>query len=262
MPESIAFDRAAGYYDETRGFPPGEEDKVAALFCEIGGLTPHSRLLEVGIGTGRIALPLARRVRGVVGVDLARPMLDRLRAKRTVEPVQVIQGDIVRLPLASHGFDAAIGVHIFHLVAGWRQALDEVRRVLRPGGVLLSGWNDNPRHEPALQWLAEAWQAAIGDDYPPNIGVSRDQFHTFLPDAGWRLAGRGAYEFRGTESAAQFLAQVEGRTWSSTWRMADDVHARGVAAVREAIRTHGLDPDAPIPYTRAFNIEAYWPPEE
>jgi len=260
--DSVAFDRAAGYYDATRGFPPGAEDAVAALIGEVGRLTPASRVLEIGVGTGRIALPLARRVAGVAGVDLARPMLERLRAKQRGAPVQVIQGDIVRLPLAAQRFDAAVAVHIFHLVAGWRAALDEVRRALRPGGVLISGWGDNPRHELALQLLVEAWNAAVGDDYPPNVGVPRDAYRTFLPEAGWRLVGRGAYEYHSAESAAQFVAQLEARTWSSTWRMADDVHARGVAAVRAAIRAHGLDPNAPIPSVRAFNVEAYGTPDE
>jgi ubiquinone/menaquinone biosynthesis C-methylase UbiE len=60
--EPVNYDRAVGFYDETRGFPPGEEDPIAALIAEVGQLTPVSRVLEIGIGTGRMALPITKYV--------------------------------------------------------------------------------------------------------------------------------------------------------------------------------------------------------
>src|SRR5437870_2803113 len=132
---SIVFDRAVGFYDETRGFPPGVEAHVAHLIQAAGGLTHTSRVVEIGVGTGRIALPLAPHVRAVYGVDLSRPMLMRLREKQTDESVAVAEGDISKLPFPDSTFDAALAVHIFHLVADWRSAIDEVARVLRPGAV-------------------------------------------------------------------------------------------------------------------------------
>src|SRR5262245_40719864 len=108
---SIAFDRAADYYDETRGFPPGEEQTAAALISQTGGLTPASKVIEIGVGTGRIALPLARYVGAYFGVDISRPMMARLRAKQNGEPISLVEGDATRLPFASHSFDAAVAVH-------------------------------------------------------------------------------------------------------------------------------------------------------
>src|SRR4029077_8802925 len=96
--DSVAFDRAAGYYDLTRGFPEGVEKDVAALMARAGSLTPNSRVLEIGVGTGRIALPLAPHVRAYYGIDLAIPMMDRLRAKQNGEPITLVQGDVTRLP--------------------------------------------------------------------------------------------------------------------------------------------------------------------
>ena len=80
---SIAFDRAAGYYDETRGIPPEVEEQAADRVEAAVG--PAGRLLEVGVGTGRVSLPLHRRGRDLVGVDLSGPMLDRYRAKAAAE---------------------------------------------------------------------------------------------------------------------------------------------------------------------------------
>jgi ubiquinone/menaquinone biosynthesis C-methylase UbiE len=131
------FDRAANYYDRTRGYPPGVTERVAELLCSAGALTPKSQVLEVGIGTGRIALPLAARVGRVVGIDRPRAMLRRLLQKNGAEATRPLLADTSALPFAGTCFDAVLAVHVFHLVPNWRQALAELKRVLLPGGVLL-----------------------------------------------------------------------------------------------------------------------------
>src|SRR5690606_5862653 len=104
--QSVSFDRAVEYYDHTRGFPPGIEPHIAALFVGAGGLSSQSRVLEIGVGTGRIALPLARHVGAYFGVDLSAGMLGKLRGKQQSEPIHVAQGDITQLPFAAASFDA------------------------------------------------------------------------------------------------------------------------------------------------------------
>ena len=153
QPDSIAFDRAAGYYDESRGVPAAVEELVAdQLEAAVG---PAGRLLEVGAGTGRIALPLHRRGRRIVGVDLSRPMLDRYRAKAAAEglaPPPVLQADATRLPFPDAGFDAVLEVHVLNLVPGWRRALAEARRVLVAGGLLLSGGGGGDERGRGMGW--------------------------------------------------------------------------------------------------------------
>jgi SAM-dependent methyltransferase len=137
---SIAFDRAAGYYDQSRGLPDGVAEQVADRIDAAVGR--EGRLLELGVGTGRIALPLHRRGRRIVGVDLSVPMLDRYRAKAAalgLPPPAVVRADATRLPFRDACADAVLEVHVLHLVPGWRRALAEARRVLRPGGAVLVG---------------------------------------------------------------------------------------------------------------------------
>lgn len=258
--ESVSFDRAADYYDETRGFPPGEDRAAAALFARVGGLTSTARVLEVGIGTGRIALPLAAHVGLLAGIDISRPMLRRLASKRTDEPVVVGQGDVTRLPFAANTFDAVVAVHIYHLVAGWQVALREAARVLRPGGVLLQGFNDGARHRFDTLWAA--WNEEVGpQDQTANVGVPRAQYQTFLEDEGWQpVAGPESHTFIEPRSVGAFVDQLERRVWSSLWRVPDDVWARGVAAVRAAVVEQGLDPAEPLDTTASFTVRAYRPP--
>ena len=72
-------ERVAGSYDDPSDdmFNPALLDTVADVLAELAG---GGRALELGIGTGRIALPLARRGVPVHGIDLSRAMVARLRA--------------------------------------------------------------------------------------------------------------------------------------------------------------------------------------
>lgn len=260
-PDSVRFDRAADFYDETRGFPPGEDQPIAAMIAQAARLTPFSRVLEVGVGTGRIALPLAGHAGSIVGVDLARPMLERLRAKRVAEPVRLVEGDVTRLPLAPGAFDAAVAVHVFHLIPGWQSALREVARVLRPGGCLVSGWNEGDRGRgESVLW--NAWESAVGEITRPNVGVPRERYRTFLEDEGWRPVGDMlAHQYVTTQTPQAFLDQAERRVWSSFWRLSDAELARGLAAVRAAIRDRNMDPRQPLEHVSRFHVQAFLPPD-
>lgn len=259
--QSVAFDRAAGFYDETRGFPPGEVGHIAQMMVTAGGLTADSRVCEAGIGTGRIALPLAAHVRLVTGVDLARPMLARLLDKRTGEPCHPLIGDATRLPFAANTFDAALAVHVFHLIPNYHDALREIARVLRPGGVLLQGWNDITRDLGTPVDLFPIWAAASGLEQQDNVGLPRAQYETFLRDSGWQQVGpRRTHTYTLKRTVRDFIDRLERRVWSSSWHLADEQVARGVAAVRAAIAEHAIPLDKPLPLGAAFHVEAYTPP--
>jgi SAM-dependent methyltransferase len=84
-------ERIAATYDGTSGvFAPGAVEATADL---LAGLAGGGRALELGIGTGRIALPLARRGVEVHGIDLSRAMVARLRAKPGGDTIPVAIGD-------------------------------------------------------------------------------------------------------------------------------------------------------------------------
>ena len=84
--DSFREDSAAAYEDEPRGDEPETVDFLERL---AGG----GRVLELAIGTGRIALPLAARGVEVDGIDFSEPMVARLRAKPGGEALRVTMGD-------------------------------------------------------------------------------------------------------------------------------------------------------------------------
>ena len=83
-------ERAAAKYDESDMFDPAVVDPVVDLLADRAG---KGRALELGIGTGRIALPLARRGVPVHGIELSNAMAAKLRAKPGAEKIGVTIGD-------------------------------------------------------------------------------------------------------------------------------------------------------------------------
>jgi SAM-dependent methyltransferase len=254
--DPVVFDRAAGDYDATRGFPPGVEDRVAALVAGAGGLGPGARLLEVGVGTGRIALPLARRGIRVAGVDLSRPMLGRLLEKRAGLPVDPVRADAARLPFADASLDAALGVHVFHLIPRWREVLAELARVLRPGAPLLHGGDVQRLEDLWRRWREE--EAALGVEH---VGVARSRIETFLDEEGWHLVGEPRrLAFSRPLHLAQAVQRLEQRCWSRTWRLDDARLAKLVDRVRRGLEERFGDLDRTVEAESGFWVRAYLPP--
>jgi SAM-dependent methyltransferase len=92
MPEDHFGERVAERYDASAAdmFDPAVVEPVVEFLAELAG---EGAALELGIGTGRIALPLARRGVRVHGIDLSPAMVARLRAKPGGEDIDVTIGD-------------------------------------------------------------------------------------------------------------------------------------------------------------------------
>ncbi len=92
MPEDHFGERVAERFDERYAYQadPAVVDPMVDLLAELAG---DGAALELGIGTGRIALPLAQRGVRVHGIDLSEAMVERLRAKPGAEQIDVTVGD-------------------------------------------------------------------------------------------------------------------------------------------------------------------------
>jgi SAM-dependent methyltransferase len=91
MPKNYFGERiAARYDDDAEMFDPAVVEPAVDF---LAGLAANGAALELGIGTGRIALPLARRGVRVHGIDLSAAMVERLRAKPGGEHIEVAIGD-------------------------------------------------------------------------------------------------------------------------------------------------------------------------
>lgn len=143
MSGSVPFDRAVAYYDRTRGLSPeGTRRQTDLLTGELAG---RGVTLEIGVGTGLVALPLAAAGVPLVGLDLSAAMLARLVENAGgARPFPLVVGDATALPFGDGRFAAAIVRHVLHLIPAWGRALDELARVVRPGAAVLVSTGDVP----------------------------------------------------------------------------------------------------------------------
>lgn len=242
MKPSVNFDPAAETYEATRGFPPGVGLEVASAAGKlIGPVSRGKRILEVGIGTGRIGRPMAAMGLPVIGVDLSAKMmaeLKRLVGSDALAPT-LVRGDGTRLPLADQTCAGVVGVHIFHLIPDWPAALAEIRRVLVPGGALLIGHDWRPDDSPNAR-LMEAWRdiaraAGAHPDHPGADGFYLVQDH--LAAQGVSATEHFVGSWPVSRSVAQMVGSFERRSWSSTWHVPDAAFPGCLAELRTWART-------------------------
>lgn len=160
----LAFDALAASFDAQRGLPKAAVSALGQLIEDLAdgnGL----RVIEPGIGTGRVAIAALAGGHHVVGVDRSRVMLRELQAKlgRVSEPplhASLVEGDARALPFADATFDLAIVASLLYLIHDWRSALDEICRVVRPGGHLLLVTERSAERPALVRWDA-LWRLAI-----------------------------------------------------------------------------------------------------
>ena len=118
---------------------------------------PHHDVLEIGCGSGQNLEQLARRHGAgfVAGIDpsdvMVRLASRRLRGQIERGQVDVRRAEAARLPFEPAQFDAALAVHVLYFWPDARIELREIRRVLRPGGVLVIGFRpDDPEARASL----------------------------------------------------------------------------------------------------------------
>lgn len=257
MAQSVAFDRAVEYYDETRGFPPGEVEPVTKALRRAGHFNADSRVLEIGVGTGRIALPVSKHVKSYYGVDISRPMMNRLQAKQQGEPIYIAEGDATQLPYGDHIFDGAVVVHVFHLIPGWKAALDELGRVLKPGAPMVHCWTheSNEFHQ-----IWEVWNKMVNIE-ERRVGVHWANNPNFIEDSGWKRVGEPqTHTYTVTKTAAGFLERFKQRCWSAMWNVTDEELERGLKVLEPMLDAEYPDRNAPIEGQSTFMAQAYLPP--
>jgi SAM-dependent methyltransferase len=191
--------RARGTQPGDERYAPGYGPRVRAMLdartaaSSVGFLLPllgpGMRVLDAGCGAGSITAGLAATGAELVGVDMSAAELERARS-RGVPGATFVQASVYRLPFADASFDAAVAHALLEHLANPAAALTELRRVLRPRGVLAvasSDWSAaivEPRTadvETALAAHAANRRRAGGD---PDLG---GHVAALLRAAGWHL---------------------------------------------------------------------------
>lgn len=264
----VSFDRAAEYYDATRGYPPGVDDELRDALVGALAVPSDARFLELGVGTGRIALPFIRAGYDYTGVDISRAMMARLRTKvASAGPeaprYRLVVGDVMHVPLAP-AFDVVVMVHVLHLVDDWRAVLDEARRVLRPGGRIVLANDEHvpstPPTPPEQVW--PAWSSILD-----ALGVAPEQrranavrgldarFDTHLREQRAHVERTTLLAHITTpHSAREVVQEYRDRIFSSCWALPDPTHAEASRRLERWLAEECPDPDTSYPLTERVDV--------
>ncbi len=184
-PEGVQgmFDRIAPVYDlmnrvMTMGLDQRWRRKTVKAVVE-----PGDRVLDAACGTGDLAIIAAKAGGGVVGLDFSERMLER--ARRKAPELEWVRGDLLALPFDEESFDSATVGFGVRNVADLGAAVEELRRVLRPGGRLAILEITRPRGP--LRVFYSLWF----DRIVPLLGkvLPGGEAYTYLPASVRRFPG-------------------------------------------------------------------------
>lgn len=247
------FDRVADVYDATRGFPVEVSKDVGANLATVLRGAHARRILEVGIGTGRIAVPLAEEGFQVTGIDISMEMMRRLREKR--QDIALVLADAARPPFRAGSFDAVLFAHVLHLVPDPAGALNAAMECVRKGGSILNCHHTYGRYaaDRAGTRLTEIVTEVTGSG--GRIGNRRYRtdglFNEVLSEAGATFQTFEAAAWTEVTTARREIENLQNRVNSNTWAIPDDALpevVRRFAPEAEAIYG-GLDTPAEAPVT-------------
>lgn len=145
---------AAGRGDEMEDHHSDITEQTLALM----DLQPGDQILDLGCGTGWASRRMARvAVAGeVIGLDVADEMLRRAQqASSAFKNIRYVWGSAEKIPAADNSFSKVLSVESFYYYADQGKALDELRRVMAPGGrlfILINLYKDNHY---SLRWVTE-----------------------------------------------------------------------------------------------------------
>ncbi len=263
MPEplvggSVSFDHAADIYDETRSLPLEIAERLTdALLAELRAAGAE-RMLEVGIGTGRIARPLMERGVRVTGVDIAPRMLAHLREQLGPRhtPPDLLIGDATRLPLAARSMPAVVVVHVLHLVSSWERTLEEIRRVLVPGGVFI---HHEAHYEPNT-WgpSIDKWNELLTKhNFTRRARPSAEQIAAELASLGARMQLMVYAQDEERTAASLFLRRTRDRVDSWSWEIPDDLFAACLPEYEAFMREHYGDLDREYAQRVTYELDVW-----
>jgi ubiquinone/menaquinone biosynthesis methyltransferase len=183
------FHTIADRYDLiTRVLSFGRDRHWKLRLAALANPRPGTLALDLACGTGDIAFELANRGARVIGLDITHRMLELARRKNAgARPAFFVTGDMMALPFPDGRFDLVTTGYGIRNVPRIEPALAEIRRVLKPGGLLLSLDFDRPSN-PAVRAIYLGYLTIIGSALGWILHRDPDTYR-YIPESIRRYPG-------------------------------------------------------------------------
>ncbi|MEM9565365.1 MAG: class I SAM-dependent methyltransferase [Actinomycetota bacterium] len=237
------FERGVAHYRSAR--PRYHEDLVGRLVDLLAGVVAASTVVEIGAGTGVLTAQLVER--GVVPVAIEPVEAMRAALTEALPEVESRPGTAEDLPFDDGSVGGVVVAQAFH----WFDhgpAMDEITRVLAPGGLLATIWNVKEGDAPWYRRYMEVIDRHAGDT-PRH----RDQVWRRAIDGDDRLEPVGEWRVDNTKPVD--VDGVVGRALSTSYiaAMAPDAKAEVAAEIRAAV----ADVPEPIPFPYRGELQVW-----
>ncbi len=174
------FDNWADRYDEVvaaESHIHARYDEVLDMVVKLAEISPGTRVLDIGTGTGNLARRCVARGGSLVGLDPSTLMLSKARGKLADDPrakFQQVNEPFLRIPYPDSSFDVVVSTYAFHHIPHRLQpkSVCEMFRVLKRGGIWSLGdllFENKEAEQEALrkyEWLEEEYFARIEELRP------------------------------------------------------------------------------------------------
>lgn len=233
------YSEIASFYDRGRSLSEQNIDLWLGIIVRLSGTREGARLLDLGCGTGRFAIPIATNLHyQVTGADSSKEMLIKAKEKDTSGLVTWDLQDAHHLNYADASFNIVFISHVLHHCADPRQVLSECRRVLSPGGVLLNRHSviEEIRGDPESTFFPEA--RAINEARIFSLAETI----ALLKEAGFVNIVSEKIVQRTSDSGHALYERMSHKNVSTLSMIPQEAFERGLKRLHEYVQKHPDDP--------------------
>ena len=235
----VHYDTIASTYDKGRAYTEAQLRLWLGEVVLHGELREGSAVLDLGCGTGRYAVPLAEQHRCfVTGLDNSAGMLRKAENKSKVRNLHWVNADGEHLSFAARTFDCCLMSMVIHHLQNKQAALDDVFRVLKPGGICLIRTVSHDQLRSVLDYRFFPRALPIDLDRIPDVPVIEDMLRR--SDFSWVHTHTVISPL--AESAEEYLAKIRHKHSSTLRLLSEDEYKKGLVAA-EAFFANNPFPD-------------------
>lgn len=235
--------RSAGGYEQLMG---RWSKKLALPFIDFAGVADGERILDVGCGNGSLTFTLPRiaNIGEIVAIDYSQIFVDDVARANTDPRISVRQADAMALPFGDSAFDRSLSLLVLHFVFDAPKAIAEMRRVVRPGGIVAAAVWDHMGGMPGMRMMLDTAAMldenarAFRQDYCFRPMTAPDEMHNSFVAQGLENVTQTSLlirmDYQSFEDYWMPFAGGDGPLGAYVAGLEPSLRARVEAAVREA----------------------------